>query len=107
MTPTRVFLGEKREKGPSRTAGGDHFANWIKAVRSRNPADQNGPVETAHLSSALAHLGNISYRLDRQLDFDPATEKFVSDTASQRHADPPVPGTVRCPGKSLRGRIEN
>ena len=75
-----VFLGEKREKGPSRTAGGDHFANWIKAVRSRNPADQNGPVETAHLASGLAHLGNISYRLGRQLEFDPATEKFVGDT---------------------------
>jgi len=75
-----VYLGEKREKGPSRTAGGDHFANWIKAVRSRNPADQNAPVETAHLASGLAHLGNISYRLGRQLEFDPAKECFVSDT---------------------------
>ncbi len=33
------------------------------AVRSRNVEDQNGSVETAHLSSALAHLGNISFRL--------------------------------------------
>jgi len=74
-----VFLGEKREKGPSRTAGGDHFANWIKAIRSRKPADQNGPVETAHLASGLAHLGNISYRLGRQLEFDPSKEKFVGD----------------------------
>lgn len=75
-----VFLGQKREKGPARSAGGDHYANWIKAMRSRKTSDQNGPVETAHLSSALAHLGNISYRLGRQLDFDPVKEKFVSDT---------------------------
>jgi predicted dehydrogenase len=74
-----TYLGQKREKGPSRKAGGDHYANWIKAIRSRKTADQNGPVETAHLSSALAHLGNISYRLGRQLDFDPKTERFVSD----------------------------
>jgi predicted dehydrogenase len=74
-----VYLGEKREKGPSRKAGGDHFANWIKAIRSRKTSDQNAPVETAHMASALAHLGNISYRLGRQLEFDPAKERFVGD----------------------------
>ncbi|HET8548728.1 MAG TPA: Gfo/Idh/MocA family oxidoreductase [Bryobacteraceae bacterium] len=74
-----TYLGEKREKGPSRKAGGDHFANWIKAMRSRRTSDQNGPVETAHLASALAHLGNISYRLGRQLDFDPVKERFAAD----------------------------
>jgi hypothetical protein len=63
----QVFLGQKKEKGPGRKAGGDHYANWIKAVRSRNVEDQNGPVETAHLSSALAHLGNIAFRTGRVL----------------------------------------
>ncbi|MBY0373957.1 MAG: Gfo/Idh/MocA family oxidoreductase [Bryobacteraceae bacterium] len=76
-----IYAGktQKAEKVASRTAGGDHYANWIKAIRSRKTADQNGPVETAHLSSALAHLGNISFRLQRQLTFDPAKEKFVND----------------------------
>jgi predicted dehydrogenase len=74
-----VFLGEKREKGPARKAGGDHYANFLKAVRSRRTADQHGPVETAHLSSALAHLGNISFRLERQLRFDPRKERFDGD----------------------------
>ena len=49
-------------------------------MRSRQTSDQNGPVETAHLSSALAHLGNISYRLDRQLKFDPKQEQFTGDS---------------------------
>ena len=74
-----VFLGDKREKGPARKKGGDHYANFVKAVKSRNTADQHGPVETAHMASALAHLGNISYRLGRQLDFDPVKERFSSD----------------------------
>jgi predicted dehydrogenase len=74
-----VCLGQRREKGPSREAGGDHSANWIKAVRSRNVEDRHGPVQTAHLSSALAHLGNISYRLGRVLAFDPLKEKFSGD----------------------------
>jgi hypothetical protein len=74
-----TYLGPRREKGPAREKGGDHFANFLKAVRSRKTSDQNGPVETAHLSSALAHLGNISHRLERQLVFDPVTERFVGD----------------------------
>jgi predicted dehydrogenase len=75
----QIYLGPRREKGPARQGGGDHFANFLKAVRSRKAADQNGPVETAHLSSALAHLANISHRLERQLLFDPDKERFVRD----------------------------
>jgi hypothetical protein len=41
-------------------------------------------VETAHLASSLAHLGNISYRLGRQLQFDPATERFVGDEEANK-----------------------
>lgn len=40
----------------------DHFANFIKAVRSRNPKDLHLDIEDGHLSSALAHLGNVSLR---------------------------------------------
>jgi predicted dehydrogenase len=88
-----TYLGEKREKGPSRKAGGDHYANWIKAIRSRKTADQHGPVETAHLSSGLAHLGNIAYRLERVLTFDPAKEQFVGD----READAMLTRKYRAP----------
>jgi hypothetical protein len=79
-----VYLGQKREKGPARKAEGDHYANFIKAVRSRKTEDQNGPVETAHLSAALAHLGNIPHRPGRQLQFDPAAERFVGDEEANR-----------------------
>jgi len=79
-----VYLGQKRQPGPSKKAGGDHYANFIKAVKSRNTSDQNGPVETVHLSSALAHLGNISYRLGRQLQFDLQKERFVGDEEANK-----------------------
>ncbi|MDR0756769.1 MAG: gfo/Idh/MocA family oxidoreductase, partial [Tannerella sp.] len=71
-----------REKGPSRSESGEltlHFRNWFDAIRARDMNMQNSPVETGHLSSALAHLGNISYRLGRQLTFDPAAERFIGD----------------------------
>jgi predicted dehydrogenase len=41
----------------------DHFANFIAAVRSRHSADLKADVLEGHISSALCHTGNISYRL--------------------------------------------
>ena len=46
--------------------GEDHFANFIKAVRSRRREDQNADILEGHLSSALCHTGNISYRLGQE-----------------------------------------
>lgn len=47
--------------------GGDHYDNFIKAVRSRKHEDLAGDILEGHLSSALCHTGNISYRLGEQL----------------------------------------
>ncbi len=41
----------------------DHYQNFIKAVRSRKHTDLNADILEGHLSSALCHTGNISYRL--------------------------------------------
>ena len=43
----------------------DHFANFIEAVRSRKQSDLNADILEGHLSSALCHTGNISYRLGK------------------------------------------
>ena len=44
----------------------DHFGNFVKAVRSRRVEDLNADILEGHLSSALCHLGNISYRLGQK-----------------------------------------
>ena len=99
----RTFLGRKEEPGPSMAAGviggresvggpagfvedGAHESsrymhreNFVKAVRSRRPEDVRGDILEGHLSSALCHLANVSYRLDRSLVFDPETETFPGD----------------------------
>lgn len=75
----KTFLGKDYKPGPSGKEGGDHYQNFIAAVRARDKSLLNAPIETAHLSSALAHLGNIAYRTGRTLKFDPATEKFIGD----------------------------
>jgi predicted dehydrogenase len=75
----KTFLGKNREPGPARNAGGDHYKNFVDAVRAKDKSMLNGPVETAHLAASIAHLGNISYRLGRTLQFDPTKEVFIGD----------------------------
>jgi predicted dehydrogenase len=75
----KTFLGRKQEPGPSRSEGGSNWVNFIKAVRSRKREDMNADIEEGHLSSALMHLANISYRTGRSLDFDPAKEMITND----------------------------
>jgi hypothetical protein len=41
--------------------GGDHFGNFIKAVRSRKHTDLTADALDGHLSAALCHTANISY----------------------------------------------
>ena len=47
------------------SGGGDHFANFLDAVRSGNRDDLNGEVLEGHLSSALCHTGAISHMLGK------------------------------------------
>ena len=43
-----------------------HDANFIKAVRSRKRSELNAEILEGHLSTALSHMANISYRLGRE-----------------------------------------
>ena len=48
----------------------DHFANFISAMRSRKREDLTAEIEQGHLSAALCHLANISYRLAKERPFE-------------------------------------
>ena len=50
--------GKKLEKWEG---GANHYANFVDAVRSRRSEDLTASIEDGHLSSALCHLGNVSY----------------------------------------------
>jgi hypothetical protein len=57
--------------------GGDHFGNFVDAVRSRKRSDLNADVLDGHLSSALCHTGGISHQLG-----EPRTEKEILEEVS-------------------------
>jgi predicted dehydrogenase len=50
--------------------GGNHFENFIQAVRSRKSADLHADILGGHVSAALCHTGNISYRLGKPMSPD-------------------------------------
>jgi predicted dehydrogenase len=59
--------------------GGDHFGNFVQAVRSRRASDLNADILEGHLSSALCHLGNASYRLGVEQPFSKQMRAFGDD----------------------------
>ncbi len=69
----KQFIGENSET---------HTANFIKAVRSRNPGDLTAEILEGHLSAALSHMGNISHRLGQKASPEQIKEsiKGQSDT---------------------------
>ena len=59
----------------------DHQRNFLDCVKSRD--EPNASVEVGHRSATVCHLGNIALRLNKELRWDPATEKFKdSDEAN-------------------------
>jgi predicted dehydrogenase len=80
----RTWLGESQEPGPSLEKGGNNWANFLDCVRSRKKEDLHAPILEGHISSTLVHLANVSYRLGRTLQFDPATEQVLGDDEANR-----------------------
>ena len=64
-------------------AGGDHYGNFVSCVQSRKLDSLAADIEEGHLSSALCHLGNISYRLGAKVSTAAATERIKALSGSE------------------------
>jgi predicted dehydrogenase len=61
-----AIIYDKDQKEIKRFNGSSsHFQNFIDAVRSRKYSDLHADILQGHISSALCHTGNISYRLGK------------------------------------------
>ena len=71
----KITLAADKAKGVD---GQDaHVHNFLDCMKSR--ALPTCDIEIAHRSTNTCHLGNISYRLGRKLDWDAETERFRND----------------------------
>ncbi|HEY5909904.1 MAG TPA: gfo/Idh/MocA family oxidoreductase, partial [Verrucomicrobiae bacterium] len=57
-----------------------HYENFVKAVRSRKREEQTGEILEGHISSALCHTGNISYRLGKTQSPEEIREALKSNS---------------------------
>ncbi len=59
-----------------------HFANFIDAVRNDTPP--NCPAAEGHISVALLHLGNIAWRVGRELHCNTANGHILGDSDAMK-----------------------
>ena len=55
----------------------NHYRDWVQAIRNRTKPVSD--VETGHRTAAMCNIANIAYELQRPLQYDPVTEKFIND----------------------------
>jgi len=63
-------------------ASNDHKANFFQCVRTRKPPV--APAEVGHRSVSVCHLGVLSMRLGRKLNWDPDNQQFVNDPEADK-----------------------
>lgn len=80
-----------------------HFRNFIDCMRSRKREDINGEILEGHQSTVLAHLGNISYRLGKDVSFDGQPQVFADDKMARQSFDEMQKHLVAATGKELTG----
>jgi len=69
----------------------NHYRNFLDCVVSRK--ETVAPVETAHRSITICHLGNIAMRLGRDtLKWDPAKEQIIDDVEAAKMLSRPYRG---------------
>jgi len=75
----QAYMGKERIPGESESGEGDHYQNFIDAIRAGDPKKLTAPIEEGFYSCVLIHLANISYRLGRTLDIDTEKLQVIND----------------------------
>jgi predicted dehydrogenase len=60
-----------------------HRTNFIEAIRQRDHKLLNADILEGHISSALCHTGNISYRLGQKVSPPEIAERIQGDAAAE------------------------
>lgn len=63
----------------------DHYRHFLECVKTRR--EPIAPIEQAHRTITVAHLGNIAMLLGRKVRWNPDREQFINDAQAQRMTD--------------------
>lgn len=73
----------KQGGGSAGQAQQAHIRNFLDAVHTRQRESLNQEIYSGHVSTAMCHAGNISWRTGKKLRFDAAAETFDDQEANQ------------------------
>ncbi len=77
------WIVEKTDRGPKKAyKSNNHQRNFIECVRSRKECIC--PAETGHRSATPGHIGYISDKLGRAIQWDPEKEKCIGDAEADK-----------------------
>jgi predicted dehydrogenase len=84
----QAFKGESNELIMEERAERDdstrlHMQNFLAGCKSRNYKDLHDEIGNAHISAAMCHIANISYRVGRKLTLT-AGPKFANDAEANK-----------------------
>jgi predicted dehydrogenase len=60
----------------------NHMMNFLECMRSRK--EPAAPVEVGHRSNSVCLVTHIAMKLNRKLQFDPKTERFIDDEEANK-----------------------
>jgi hypothetical protein len=80
----KTFMGKQREPGPAGGGLGNHYQNYIEAIRADDQNHLTSPIEEGFYTCACLHLANISYRVGRTINFDPDKQVIIGDEEASR-----------------------
>lgn len=89
VTRGRIDAGDKslltEQFGPNEIRlyeSHDHHQDFLDRMRDRR--EPIAPIEQAHRTISVAHLGNIAMQLGRKIRWDPNREQIANDDSAQR-----------------------
>ena len=78
----REILEEPMDEKNRLPISKDHKGNFFECIRTRQ--QPIAPVEVGHRSISVCHLGVLSMRMGRRLEWDPEKQQFVNDPEADK-----------------------
>ncbi len=80
----KTYMGKHREPGQTGTGLGNHYQNYMDAIRADDQSLLTASIEEGFYTCANIHLANISYRVGRTIHFDPDKQTIIGDDEASR-----------------------
>jgi predicted dehydrogenase len=62
-----------------------HWENFVSVVKSRKTADLKCPIQAGAHVATIAQMGNIAYRSQQKLVWNPAAAKFADESINKKY----------------------